>query len=43
MSILRPIIYSSASSALTPMTPDTSSKIFDLAHFPALEKIDSGK
>ena len=39
MAMLRPIIYSSAS---TPMTPDSSTKIFDLTHYPALEKLDSG-
>ena len=43
MSLLRPIIYSSGSSPHTPLTPDTVSKIYDLTHYPALDKIESGE
>ena len=43
MSLLRPIIYSSGSSPHTPLTPDTVSKMYDLAHYPQLDKIESGK
>ena len=39
MALMRQIVYSSAS---TPLTPDTGSKYFDLAQFPTLEQVDSG-
>ena len=40
MSMLAPIIYSSAAS---PVTPDSATKMFDIGHYPALEKLDSGE